>query len=147
MSSVLLSAPLWQMKVAVKFFIKAGETRDVTDILKRMNKGASDFFDTYRQIRSEVDFISKLQHPNLTHLEGVTMKPHPGLLLPLAPQSSLHHVLKEYSSANVSMLPLTMQASAKQVNSNLVPFIHMYVCLFVYQSRAPCNLCVLLIRG
>lgn len=108
---------LLQMKVAVKFFIKAGETKDVAVILERMKHGASNFYETYNQIRAEVAVLSKLQHPNLTHLEGVTMQPHPGLLLPLAPQGSLHNVLKEYSSADVSVLPLTLQASARQVSS------------------------------
>ena len=110
-----------QLKVAVKLFVKAGESRDIADILKKMEKGACNFYDTYTQIRTEVAVLSKLKHPNLTHLVGVTMQPHPALLLPLAPHGSLHHVLKDYSSAEVPLLPLTMQACARQVSGCTSP--------------------------
>ena len=126
------------MKVAVKFFIKAGETRDIAVLLNRMEKGECNFYDTYNQIRTEVAVLSKLRHPNLTHLEGVTMQPHPALLLPLAPHGSLHQVLKEYSSAEASVLPLTMQACATQVGATYLTqpscsALHgcMSVCLYV----------------
>ena len=59
--------------------------------------------------------MAGLNHKNITQLKGVRTHPVLCLLLELAPKKALRSILKDYSSRKVSLEPLTLKQSAKQV--------------------------------
>ena len=97
----------------------------ISELLAKIeSQNAEQYFDTYDQIRNEVDFFCKLRHPNLVKMVGVNIKPI-CLMLELAPRGSLRRILKEYDKSSASLQPLTMKKCVQQVSKLYLTYYFM----------------------
>ena len=96
--------------MAVKMFMNGGIAR-----LQNTPISPDQLLNAYQEIRQEVSFISNLSHPNLTKLCGVRINPYLCLVLEMAPNKSLEHVLKDYHDLEEVLEPKTIKEAALQV--------------------------------
>jgi len=100
-------------------FMKGGIARlqnsPLRVLIKEMNSPTQLLY-SYQEIRQEVSFISNLNHSNLTKLCGVRISPYLCLIMEMAPNKSLEHVLKDYYNREEVVEPMTIKEAALQVH-------------------------------
>ena len=85
----------------------------------------------FNYLKKELSILSPLRHPCVIELLGISMEPL-GLILELAPRSSLKSVIKEFEGANNHLQPAAIQAVTIQVHTHTCTCTHVHVHVHVH---------------
>jgi serine/threonine protein kinase/GTPase SAR1 family protein len=97
------------------------------------DKGTHSYTEVYRDLRQEIDILSRIHHPNVVAIKGVRQNPL-ALALELAPMGSLRGIIQQQQ-----LNPLVSQIVASQVSHGLA---YLHSLTIIYRDLKPANILV-----